>query len=43
MKSSILIPKHLHDHGIETLRYGNRYNELAHGFSFYVSDPDGAI
>ena len=36
-----LLQKHFHDHGIETLRYGNRYSGLGHGFSFYVSDPDG--
>lgn len=36
-----LLQKHFHNHGIETLRYGNRFSGLGHGFSFYVSDPDG--
>ena len=36
-----LLQKHFHDHGIETLRYGNRYSGLGYSFSFYVSDPDG--
>ena len=36
-----ILQKHFQNHGIETLRYGNRYSGLGHGFSFYVSDPDG--
>ena len=36
-----LLQKHFHSYGIETLRYGNRYSGLGHGFSFYVLDPDG--
>jgi len=35
------LQKYFHEHGIETLRYDNRYSGLGHGFSFYVSDPDG--
>lgn len=36
-----LSQEYFYSHGIETLRFGNRYSGLGHGFSFYVSDPDG--
>jgi len=36
-----LLQKYFLDHGVETLRYATRYSGLGHGFSFYVSDPDG--
>ena len=35
------IQNYFKSHGIETLRYGNRYSSLGYGFSFYVQDPDG--
>ena len=35
------LQKYFHRHGIEPLRYGNRYSGLGQGYSFYVSDPDG--
>ena len=37
----LLLQKHFQEHGIETVCYGTRYSGLGHGFSFYVSDPDG--
>jgi catechol 2,3-dioxygenase-like lactoylglutathione lyase family enzyme len=29
------------NHGIITMRYGQRFSGLGDGFSFYVEDPDG--
>lgn len=36
-----ILQKYFHEHGVETLRYDNRYSGLGNGFSFYVLDPDG--
>ncbi len=36
-----VLKNYFREHGIETLRYDNRYSGLGHGFSFYVTDPDG--
>lgn len=34
------LKKYFHSHGIELLRYANRYGAQGYGWSFYLKDPD---